>query len=256
MPQFAVYPSLKDRCVFITGGSSGIGASIVEQFCAQGSQVIFVGLHEENAQKVIATIKQKKYPAPTFFPCDLRDIASLKNIITKINDSFGAIQVLVNNAGSDERHHTLDITEVQWREIMAVNLDHQFFAAQAVVPGMIAAGGGSIINMSSNTFLLAQNDDYIGYMTAKAAIVGLTRGLAKEFGAHKIRVNSILPGWVMTQRQIEKWLTKEAEVELLKTQALKEKLIPEDVARLALFLAADDSRMCSKQMFVVDAGRI
>jgi NAD(P)-dependent dehydrogenase (short-subunit alcohol dehydrogenase family) len=255
MTHFAVYPSLNNKSVLITGGAQGIGAGMVSHFCAQGSRVVFLDVDETSALALIEEIKQRQHVAPTFIHCDLRDVAALKAAVHQAIQQLGGIGVLVNNAGSDERHRTLELTESQWRNILATNLDQQFFTAQAVIPAMIKMGGGSIINLGSNCFILAQNDDYIGYMTAKAAIIGLTRGLAKEFGPQRIRVNSILPGWVMTKRQVEKWLTKQAEEELLKTQALKEKLIPDDIARMALFLAADDSRMCSKQMFVVDAGR-
>lgn len=255
MTQYANYPSLKGRGIFITGGASGIGAAIVSEFCAQGSQVAFVDIDEASAQQLLTTLKQQNLPAPLFIPCDLRDVAALQQAIDHANATLGGIKALVNNAASDERHHSLELTPAQWRNLMSVNLDHQFFAAQSVIPTMIKQGGGSIINLSSNCFILAQNSDYIGYMTAKAAIVGLTRGLAREFGEQGIRVNTILPGWVMTQRQLEKWLTPEAEQELLKSQALKQKLVPEDIARMALFLAADDSRMCTKQSFIIDAGR-
>ncbi len=255
MTHYATYPSLKARGVLITGGASGIGAAMVSQFCRQGSRVALIDIDESSAQQLIASIEQQNLPAPLFVPCDICDIPALKQAIVAVNAALGGIKVLVNNAGSDERHQTLTVTEPQWRKIMGLNLDHQFFAAQSVIPFMTELGGGSIINLSSNCFLLAQNSDYVGYMTAKAAIMGLTRGLAKEFGQQGIRVNSILPGWVMTKRQIEKWLTKESEAELLQTQALKQKLMPDDIARMALFLAADDSEMCSKQSFIIDAGR-
>lgn len=256
MTQFAKYPSLQNRHVFITGGANGIGAAMVRQFCGQGSRVTFIDIDATQAQQLVADIQQQNLPAPLFIACDLCDIPALKKAVLTAENACGNVQVLVNNAASDERHETLAVTEERWRRVFQVNLDHQFFAAQAIIPGMIRNGGGSIINFSSNCFLLGQNDDYIGYNTAKSAIIGLTRGLGREFGKHNIRVNSLLPGWVMTDRQVEKWLTPEAEQALLNGQALKEKLYPDDIARMALFLAADDSRLCSQQTFIVDAGRV
>lgn len=250
---FANYPSLQNRTVLITGGAGGIGAAMVTHFCAQGSRVAFVDIDSAAAQQLINDIK---HPAPLFVHCDLRDITALKNAIAHLEKEIGDIEVLVNNAASDERCKTLELTEAGWQQSMALNLNHQFFAAQAVLPSMIKRRAGSIINLSSNCFLLAQGEDYPAYMTAKAAIVGLTRALAKEFGHYRIRVNSVSPGWVMTPRQIEKWLTPQAETDLLKTQSLKEKLKPDDIARVVLFLAADDSRMCTKMNVVVDAGLV
>src|SRR5262249_19091541 len=161
--------------------------------------------------------------------CDLRNIPALKQAIAQASATLGDIEVLVNNAGNDQRHATLQVDETQWHNILADNLDHYFFAAQAVLPSMVKNRAGSIINMSSNCFLVATNDEYIGYMTAKAAIIGLGRALAKQYGQYNIRVNNVLPGWVMTQKQVEKWLTPQAETELLTSQMLKEKLYPEDV---------------------------
>lgn len=256
MTLFANYPSLKNRHVFITGGANGIGAAMVQQFCVQGSCVTFVDIDRDKAQQLVTSIQQQKLPIPLFLHCDLCDISALKKAVQAAEQVSGNIQVLVNNAASDERHQTLTLTEERWRQIFQINLDHQFFAAQAVIPGMIRSGGGAIINFSSNCFILGQSDDYIGYNTAKSAIIGLTRSLGREFGQYHIRVNALLPGWVMTDKQVNKWLTPEAERELIKGQALKEKLHPDDIARVALFLASDDSRMCSQQTFIVDAGRV
>lgn len=256
MMQFANYPSLKDRVVFVTGGASGIGASIVTHFCAQGSHVAFVDKHPMVAQKLIETINKQYGVSPLFIPCNLQDIPTLKNAISQASTQLGDISVLVNNAGNDTRHPTLTVTEAEWRSILADNLDHYFFTAQATLPNMIKNRRGSIINISSNCFLITPEDEYIGYATAKAAIVGMSRMLAKQYGHYDIRVNCLLPGWVMTQRQLEKWLTPEAEKALLESQCLKEKLYPEDIARMVLFLAADDSQMCTKMDLVLDAGRV
>lgn len=255
MTLFANYPSLKNRTVLITGGASGIGAAMVSQFCAQGSHVAFLDKDTNSAQQLITELRSSAQFIPHFIACDLQDITALNHAIAQAIMQLGDIAVLINNAANDTRCKTLDITESKWRDSMAQNLDHQFFAAQAVLPGMIKNRSGSIINLSSNCFLLGQVEDYPSYMTAKAAVIGLTRALAREFGHYNIRVNSISPGWVMTQRQIEKWLTPQAEEELLKTQSLKEKIYPDDIARAALFLAADDSRMCTKMNLVIDAGR-
>lgn len=254
MTAFAHYPSLKDKVVLITGGAAGIGASLVREFYAQASAVAFLDKDTQSAESLIQTLAVQNLAPPLFVPCDLSNSTELKAAIAQVANSLGEIEVLINNAGNDERHETLSLTEQQWHDIQANNLNHQFFAAQAVLPGMIKRGGGSIINMSSNCFLCA-TDHYIGYATAKAAIIGLTHSLAKEFGIYNIRVNSLLPGWVMTQKQIDQWLTPEAEIELLKNQALKQKLMPDDIARVALFLAADDSRMLTKLNLIVDGGR-
>jgi NAD(P)-dependent dehydrogenase (short-subunit alcohol dehydrogenase family) len=256
MTPFANYPSLKNRVVFVTGGASGIGAAIVEHFCAQGSRVAFVSRPSDHAQTLIDTLHAKYHNAPLFIPCDLRQIPTLKKAIAQVTAELGDISVLVNNAGHDERCPTLEISEEQWRDALASNLDHYFFAAQAVLPNMMKNQEGSIINLSSNCFLSTPPDEYIGYLTSKAAIMGMSRALAKQYGPYKIRVNCLMPGWVMTQRQLEKWFTPEAEVDLLNAQALKEKLYPEDIARMVLFLAADDSRMCTKMNVIVDGGLV
>lgn len=255
MTQCANYPSLKDRVVFITGGAGGIGACLVTHFCAQNSRVAFVDKNPEAAQQLIATLQKQYGTSPLFIPCDLRNITSLKNAIAEASQQLGDISVLVNNAGNDERHATLEVTESQWSLILADNLNHYFFAAQSVLPNMIKNNSGSIINISSNCFLITPDDEYIGYATAKAAIVGMSRMLAKQYGSYNIRVNCLLPGWVMTQRQLEKWLTKESEEALLKSQSLKKKLFPDDIARMVLFLAADDSQMYTKMELILDAGR-
>ena len=193
------------------------------------------------------------YPAPVFHACDLRDVDSLRAAIDQVSARGGPIRVLVNNAGNDDRHKSQDVTAAYWDDRMAVNLRHQFFAAQAVRPGMRDAGGGSIINFGSITWLVGDGD-CPAYVTAKAAITGLTRALASEFGSERIRVNCILPGWVMTERQIKLWLTPEGERQIEERQCLPDRLQPGDIARMALFLASDDSRMCTSQNFIVDGG--
>ncbi|HVJ41944.1 MAG TPA: SDR family oxidoreductase [Dongiaceae bacterium] len=251
--QPARYPSLKDRVVFITGGGSGIGESLVEHFCDQGARVTFVDLAVEPSKAVAARIAAKGLPAPDFIPCDLRKIEDLRAAIAATQAKHGPIRVLCNNAGNDDRHSTKDVTVEYWDDRMAVNLRPQFFAAQAVRDQMREAGGGSIINFGSITWMVG-DPDCPAYVTAKAAITGLTRALARELGPEKIRVNCMIPGWVMTERQMRLWLTPAGEKQIEERQCLRERLYPADIARMALFLAADDSRMCTSQHFIVDGG--
>ena len=255
MSNLAIYPSLQDRVVFVTGGGSGIGASIVEHFCAQRAKVAFVDIAAEPSEALVASIAAKGDPAPLFRRCDLRDIEALRAAIREAAEALGPITVLVNNAAHDERHAIEDTTVEYWEDRMQVNLRHQFFAAQAVRQGMAAAGGGSIINFGSISWHRAQGG-MPAYTTAKAAIEGLTAGLARDFGPDRIRVNCVIPGWVMTERQIDKWLTPESEAELMKGQCLKEKVYPADLARMVLWLAADDSRLVTCRDFYVDGGWI
>jgi NAD(P)-dependent dehydrogenase (short-subunit alcohol dehydrogenase family) len=251
--QPASYPSLKDRAVFITGGGSGIGESLVEHFCDQGARVTFVDVAVEASQAVVARIAAKGLPAPDFIRCDLRNIEELRAAVATAQAKHGPIRVLCNNAGNDDRHWTKDVTVEYWDDRMAVNLRPQFFAAQAVRDQMRDAGGGSIINFGSITWMVG-DPDCPAYVTAKAAITGMTRALAREFGPEKIRVNCMIPGWVMTERQMRLWLTPAGEKQIEERQCLRERVYPADIARMALFLAADDSRMCTSQHFIVDGG--
>ena len=251
----AQYPSLAGRVVFVTGGASGIGSSIVEHFCAQGSRVAFVDLRTDLATALVAGIVTRGHPPPWYRECDLRDIDALKSAIADAGKALGPIRALVNNAGNDDRHTLDQVTPEYFDDRIAVNLKHQLFAAQAVRPQMRDAGGGSIINFNSITWTVADGDS-VCYVTAKSAITGLTRALAAELGPEHIRVNSITPGWIMTERQVRLWLTPEGERQIDERQALPGRLYPPDIARMALWLAADDSRMCSKQTVVVDGGWI
>lgn len=253
MVRYASYPSLEDRVVFVTGGGSGIGASVVEHLCAQRARVAFVDIQREAAEALVARIVARGLAAPSFIACDLRDIAALRAAVAQAEARLGAVRVLVNNAAHDERHAIEAVTPEYWDDRFAVNLRHQFFAAQAVLPGMAAAGGGSIINFGSTSWLVGQGG-MPAYLSAKAAVAGLTRALARDLGPRNIRVNSIVPGWIMTERQITLWLTPEGEQELMRRQCLKRKLVPEDIARVVLFLAADDSDACTNQSYVVDGG--
>ena len=249
----AVYPSLKERVVFVTGGGSGIGESIVEHFCAQHARVTFVDIADKPSRALVKRIKAKGYPAPEFIHLDLRNISDLQAAVAATGKKHGPITVLVNNAAHDERHKIEDVTVEYWENRLSVNMRHQFFAAQAVRPMMKKAGGGSIINFGSISWM-AGTAGYVAYATAKSSIGGLTRVLARELGPEHIRVNCVVPGWVMTKRQMELWLDEEGEKEIDRRQCLPDRLQPPDLARMVLFLAADDSRMCTSQNFIVDAG--
>ena len=253
MNNFARYPSLQNRVVFITGGGSGIGAAIVEHFCRQGSRVAFVDIQQNASRKLCDAIAAAGAAQPLYLPCDLTDIGALRAAITQTAEQLGAIRTLVNNAANDERHTVASVTPEYWDDRIAVNLKHQFFAAQAVYPQMADAGGGSIVNLGSVSWVIGQGGMPC-YTTAKSAVMGLTRGLARDFGPQNIRVNSILPGWIMTDRQVEKWLTPEGEAELMNRQCLKRKLYPDEIARAVLFFAADDSSACTNQNYIIDGG--
>ena len=250
----AVYPSLAGRSVFVSGGGSGIGASLVEHFCAQGAKVCFVDIAEEPSRAVVERMQKQGHAVPHFIKCDIRDIDALRGAVAEAGLRHGHVRALVNNAGNDDRHTTESVTVEYWDNRMQVNLRHQFFAAQAVRPQMRDAGGGSIINFGSITWLVG-DPDCPAYVTAKSAISGLTRALARELGPEKIRVNCVLPGWVMTDRQIRSsGLNEDGERQIAERQCLTEKLYPPDIARMVLFLAADDSRMCTSQNYIVDGG--
>jgi D-xylose 1-dehydrogenase len=253
MSNYAIYPSLKDRAVFVTGGGSGIGASIVEHFCAQGSKVAFVDIAREASEALVKTVAGKGLPAPLFIECNITDIPALQKAIGEAKQKLGPIRVLVNNAAHDQRHAIDTVTPEYWDERYAVNLKHQFFAAQAVYKDMAAAGGGAIVNLGSTSWVVGQGGMPC-YTSAKSAVAGLTRALARDFGPLNIRVNCILPGWIMTERQLTLWLTPEGEEELMKRQCLKRKLVPADIARTVLFFAAEDSGACTNQNYIVDGG--
>ncbi len=251
--RFALYPSLKDKAVFISGGATGIGAAFVTHFAEQGARVGFVDLLDQEAQALASEIAGKGQPKPLYRHCDVTDTAALKAAIAALAAELGPITVLINSAANDQRHTIEEVTPEYWDNRLAINIRHQFFAAQAIAPMMIAAGGGSIVNIGSASWHLGQGG-MPAYVAAKAGIEGLTRGLARDLGPHKIRVNCIIPGWIMTERQMTLWLTPEAERGLMEKQCLKEKIYPADIARMALWLAADDSRLCSAQNWVVDGG--
>jgi NAD(P)-dependent dehydrogenase (short-subunit alcohol dehydrogenase family) len=243
----AIYPSLADKRVLITGGASGIGAALVEQFARQGAKIAFLDVDDAAGEALAERISGAHY-----HHCDLRDLDALTASMATISDQIGGIDVLLNNAASDDRHDVMDVTPAYWDERMATNLRHLFFAAQAVVPAMRAAGGGAIINFGSISWHLGLAD-LVLYQTAKAAIEGMTRGLARDLGRDNIRVTTIVPGNVQTPRQ-QRWYTAEGEAEIVAAQCLKERIQPSDVAALALFLASDDARMCTGHEYFIDAG--
>jgi len=249
--QFASYPSLRGRVVVVTGGASGIGQAMVEAFAANGARVAFLDLKKEAGAWLAA--KLSRDGAPLFVPCDMTDMTALAAAVKTVVEKLGPVEVLINNAGNDTRHTIDEVTPESWDRTIAVNLKHQFFMAQAVIPGMRAARRGSIINMSSIAWIIPSTSVPV-YATAKAAIVGMTRTLAHEVGKDNIRVNAILPGAILTERQKRLWFTPEYEAEILSAQALKRLIAPEEVARLALFLAADDSAAITNQSCVIDGG--
>jgi NAD(P)-dependent dehydrogenase (short-subunit alcohol dehydrogenase family) len=246
---FAIYPSLRGKVVLITGGASGIGAELVAQFARQGSRVAFLDIDADHGTKVA------EETGSFFIRCDLRDIPALREAVTEVRRRLGEVEVLVNNAARDDRHGLDTVEPEYWDERMATNLRHMFFCAQAVAPGMREARAGSIINMGSVSWMKAQGG-MPAYTAAKSAVRGLTRGLARDLGPHGVRVNEVVPGWIFTDRQIALWATPEGEAENMARQCLKERLYPPDVARMVLWLAADDSRMVTAQYFVVDGGAV
>ncbi|HEY4958820.1 MAG TPA: SDR family oxidoreductase [Caldimonas sp.] len=249
---FAHYPSLAGRAVLITGGATGIGATLVEQFAAQGARVAFIDIERDAAEALVATLAGAAHP-PFFVAADLTDIAALDAAIAAARRQLGPITVLLNNAANDQRHAIETVTSASWDAGIAVNLKHQFFAARNVATDMKAAGGGSIVNFGSISWKLKQGGMPV-YTTAKAAVQGLTRSLARDFGPFNIRVNTLVPGWVMTDRQIRLWLDDKGRADIARGQCLSQPLLPLHIAHMALFLAADDSAMCTAQDFVVDAG--
>jgi D-xylose 1-dehydrogenase len=250
----AIYPSLRDRVVFITGGASGIGAAHVAHFAAQGARVAFVDIQDALAHAVVEQVTGAGRAKPHYIHCDLRDIPALQAAIATVGQELGPISVLVNNAAHDQRHDWREVTVDYWEERLQVNLRHQFFAIQAAAPMMQRAGSGSIINFGSISWRLGQGG-MPAYTSAKAAIEGLTRSFARDLGRDNIRVNCVIPGWIITERQKALWLTPEGEARTLEAQCLKRMLEPDDVSRLVLWLAADDSRACTSQCWVVDGGR-
>ena len=251
-----VYPSLRDRVVLITGGATGIGASLVEAFWAQGARVAFLDIQDASAAALVARLAGGEgRSAPHYRHCDLRDIEALRAAIDAVGREQGPIGVLVNNAASDARHDFREVTVEYWNDRIDVNLRHYFFAIQAVHPQMLSLGGGSIVNLGSMSWHATQGG-MTGYTTAKAGVEGMTRGLARDLGRDNIRINTLVPGWVMTERQLREVVDAAAAAEIDRGQCLKTRIEPDDISAMALFLASDDSRMCTAQKFIVDGGWI
>ena len=252
MTKQAQYPSLNDKVVLVSGGGSGIGASIVRNFAAQGARVAFLDYDRAASEALVTSLKEEGCDVLFAF-CDLREIDDLRAAIASVASALGPITILINNAARDDRHSIESVTPEYWDERIATNIKHQFFAAQAVAELMKQAGGGSIINMGSTSWMIGQGGMPC-YTTAKSAVQGLTRGLARDLGPHNIRVNTVVPGWIMTERQVEMWLTPESEKELMERQCVKRRLVPDDIAKFVLFMASDEVSACSNQSFIVDGG--
>ena len=247
------YFDLKNKRAIISGGASGIGSSIVEHLCEQSVEVYFFDIDKKEAKKTINNIKKKNFKIPTFVECDIKNITKYKSLILNIIKKKGPIDILINNASNDQRHSLENITEKYWDERMAINLKHYFFAIQAVKKSMVKNKGGSIINIGSVSWVRGAVMFPV-YSTAKAGIYGLTRTLAKDLGKYNIRINSIAPGSIATERQSKLWLNQKFKKEILKNQCLKKQLSPKDVSRMVLYLASEVSSGCTKQNFIVDAG--
>jgi NAD(P)-dependent dehydrogenase (short-subunit alcohol dehydrogenase family) len=248
----AIYTDLEGKVVLVTGGGSGIGEAITREFAKQKAKVAFIDIAVEASKALVSTLAAEGQQVH-FEQCDITDISALKRAIAAIKAKLGPIQVLINNAAHDERHATETVTEAMWDSRIAVNLKHQFFAAQAVLPEMKAAKGGAIVNLGSVSWMIGQGG-MAAYTASKSGVIGLTRSLARDFGEFNIRVNAVAPGWIMTQRQIDKWLTPEGEDELLKRQCLKRKLYPPEIAKFVVFLASEEASACTNQHYVVDGG--
>ena len=253
---YASYPSLVDRTVFITGGADGIGSALVEQFARQGSRVAFVDKNVAYARATVhRCVDDGAAHAPTFYEVDLLDITALQEACASAVDALGGVAVLVNNAANDDRHDWRDVTPEYFDNRINTNLRHYFFAIQALAPQMIEAGAGSIINIGSSSYM-RKEEFFPGYAIAKSAVEGITRTMARTFGRHGVRVNTVLPGWVPTERQLAKWWTPEGERKTMDDQELKRRITPDEFAQMVLFLASDDGAACTAQHFLVDGGRL
>ncbi len=251
--EFATYPSLAGKAVFVTGGGSGIGADIVSAYARQGARVAFADRDRGASELLLAALRGTVEYPPFFVRCDLSDIGALRGAVADAARHCGDFDVLINNTANDERHDFLEVSPDYFDAKLAINLKVAFFAAQAVMPGMLRLGGGAIINLGS-TGWKNKVAGYPVYATSKSAVNGLTRSLAREYGKHSIRVNTLTPGWVMTPKQLALWVDAEGERAIDANQCLPGRIVGADVASMALFLGAQDSRMLTAQEFVVDAG--
>jgi D-xylose 1-dehydrogenase len=252
-PRYATYPGLRVKVAFVSGGSTGLGAEFVASLAAQGVRVGFVDVDEAGAKTLVGRVRAQGHPEPLFVPADVRDVGALQAAVRHVGDVLGPVSVLVNNAANDQHHDSPGVDPAYWDDAIAVNLRHHFFAIQAVVPGMRSLGGGSIVSLGS----VSAHANFTGipaYITAKAGIEGLTRTLARELGPDRIRVNCLIPGWMLTERQRTLWVTPEVSEKIMRSQCLKEHVMRADVARMLLWLASDESAMCTGQQWVVDGG--
>jgi NAD(P)-dependent dehydrogenase (short-subunit alcohol dehydrogenase family) len=248
----AIYSDLEGQVVLVTGGGSGIGEAIVRRFAGQKCKVAFIDVAEEPSRALQKELSSQGHAAH-FEHVDLRDIEALRGSVDRVRNALGPVNILINNAANDERHPTPGVTPEYWDDRIAVNIKHQFFAAQAVLPDMTAAGRGVIINFGSISWMIGQGG-MAAYTVSKSAVLGLTRSLARDYGPYNIRVNAIAPGWIMTQRQIDNWLTPQALRELEERQCLKRKIMPDEIARFTVFLASEEASACTNQQYVVDGG--
>jgi len=249
----ASFPSLQDRRVFITGGGSGIGACLVESFARQGARVAFIDVADAPSAALVTRVESLGYATPWWKRCDVSDVPALQASIREAATALGDFDVLVNNVASDDRHAIADVTPAYWDARMAINERPAFFAIQAVLPGMYARGGGSIINIGS-TGWQAKSSGYPAYATAKSSVMGLTRGLARELGARRVRINVVSPGWVMTERQLKLWAVPDMREEIARMQCVLDPIQAHHIAAMVVFLASDDAAACTAQEFIVDGG--
>lgn len=248
----AIYPDLAGKTVIVTGGGSGIGAEIVRRFAGQGAKTGFIDIQRAPSEALVAELAAEGRSV-RFTEADLTDIAALRAAIADLRTAFGPVDILINNAANDQRHATAEVTPEEWDRRIAVNLKHQFFAAQAVLPDMVARKSGAIVNFGSISWMAGEGGMAV-YTAAKSAVLGLTRSLARDYGVHNIRVNAIAPGWIITERQKQLWLTPEGEAELMRRQCLKRHLLPDEIARATLFFASDEASACTGQHYIIDGG--
>ncbi len=248
-----IYKSLENKIVIITGGSQGIGKSMVSEFVKQKSKVYFLDIDKEGALKLIDELEKQNLKKPFFYECNITNFKELTSVIEKIGEENGVIDVLINNAANDQRHKIQDVDEKLWKDRIDINLSHSFFAIKSSIPYLKKSKSASVINFSSINWVIGSKDTIV-YQAAKSAVFGLTKGFARELGEYRIRVNAIVPGWIITERQLELWLTPELDKWRSEQQSLPDKVYPEDVAKLALFLGSNDSKMITAQFHKIDGG--
>ena len=249
----SIYKSLEDKVVIITGGSQGIGKSMVFEFVKQKSKVYFLDIDKEGALKLIDELEKQNLKKPFFYECNITNFKELTSVIEKIGEENGVIDVLINNAANDQRHKIQDVDEKLWKDRIDINLSHSFFAIKSSIPFLKKSKSASVINFSSINWVIGSKDTIV-YQAAKSAVFGLTKGFARELGEYRIRVNAIVPGWIITERQLELWLTPELDKWRSEQQSLPDKVYPDDVAKLALFLGSNDSKMITAQFHKIDGG--